>query len=114
VTGKHSHYAWFADRGQGFLRFVGREFEFTDWLAGGTLLVDRGQTGALQFADVSLGEDAALLAACRRRGLDLFAADRFNYAQIRHGDNTWTVDDDRYLRRSLAQPGADPAALCEA
>lgn len=114
VTGKHSHYAWFADRGQGFLRFVGREFEFTDWLAGGTLLVDRNQTGALRFADVSLGEDAALLAACRRRGLDLFAADRFNYAQIRHGDNTWTVADDRYLRRSLAQPGADPAGLCEA
>lgn len=113
VTGKHSHYAWFADRGQGFLRFVGREFEFTDWLAGGTLLVDRDQTGALRFADVSLGEDAALLAACRRRGLDLFAADRFNYAQIRHGDNTWTVDDDRYLRRSLAQAGDDPGGLCE-
>ena len=113
VTGKHSHYAWMQESSEGYLRFPGREFEFTDWLAGGTLLIDRNQIGDMQFDDVSLGEDAALLAACRRRGLDLFAADRFNYAQVRHGDNTWAVEDQQYLQGALVQPGRSAQSLAQ-
>lgn len=113
VTGKHSHYAWMQTSSSGYLRFPGREFQYTDWLAGGTLLIDRNQLGDVRFADVSLGEDASLLAACRRRGLDLFAADRFNYVQVRHGDNTWVIDEQKYLQGAVAQYGNDVRSLAE-
>jgi len=100
VVGKHSHYASFED-GSAHLRFPGREFEYTSWVAGGTLLIDRLRIGAVRFEDRCLCEDGAFLASCERAGLGVFAADRFNYVQRRTGANTWAVDRATYLRRSL-------------
>lgn len=89
VVGKHTYYAGFHANDQTVLRFPGHEFSYSATLAGGTLVIDRGIVGGLQFQDISLGEDRAFLASCHRHGISTFSADRFNFTQIRSSDNTW-------------------------
>jgi hypothetical protein len=106
VVGKHSYYADVAGRGR-FLRFPGNEFRYSSTLAGGTLVIDRDRTGGLEFEDRSLGEDRAFLAACHRRGVSTYSADRFCFVQRRGGDNTWAISDERFLGGCLdVDPGA--------
>lgn len=101
VVGKHSHHAFLADTERVYLRFPGREFEYTSWVAGGTLVIDRERTGDLRFHDISIGEDAAFLADCQRLGHSVFAADRFHYVQYRTGANTWTQPHHQYVRKAV-------------
>jgi hypothetical protein len=109
VVGKHTYYAYLASPARTVLRFPTHEFSYSSTLAGGTLVIDRALTGNLRFPDVSLGEDRAFLAACHRRGLSTFSADRFNFVQVRAGDNTWTVEHDDFLVGTV--PVADGLAL---
>ena len=108
VVGKHSYYADVVGAGERVIRFPGNEFTYSGTLAGGTLVIDRDRVGGQQFDDISLGEDRAFLAACHRRGVSTFAADRFNFVQVRTGDNTWRVPDDVFLRNTLTVDAADP------
>ena len=72
VVGKHTYYAGFHANDQTVLRFPGHEFSYSATLAGGTLVIDRGIVGGLQFQDISLGEDRAFLAVVSStRHLDL-------------------------------------------
>ncbi|MFN3255091.1 MAG: hypothetical protein ACE37B_05310 [Ilumatobacter sp.] len=101
VVGKHSYYASMTASGRTVLRFPTNEFRYSSTLAGGTLVIDRDRVGDLRFADVSLGEDRAFLAACHRRGISTFAADRFNFTQVRSDDNTWRLDDAAFLAGAI-------------
>ena len=105
VVGKHTYYAYLAGGDRTVLRFPTREFSYSSTLAGGTLMIDRHRTGSLRFADVSIAEDRSFLAQCHRRGISTFSADRFNFVQVRAGDNTWTVGDDDFVVRAV--PVAD-------
>ena len=98
VVGKHTYYAHLVDADRTVLRFPAHEFAYSSTLAGGSLVIDRAKTADLQFPDISLGEDRAFLAACHRRGLSTFSADRFNFIQTRAHDNTWQVPDERFLQ----------------
>jgi hypothetical protein len=102
VVGKHTYYAFVAAAERTVLRFPTNEFRYTGTLAGGTLVIDRDRTGDLRFDDVSLGEDRSFLAACHRRGVCTFSADRFNYVQFRAHDNTWAVADEDFLAGTVA------------
>lgn len=102
VVGKHSYYARLVATGATHLRFPGNEFRYSGTLAGGTLVLDRDRIGDQRFDDVSLGEDRAFLAQLHRRGFSTFSADRFNFVQMRTGSNTWAVDDETFLERSVA------------
>ena len=101
IVGKHTHYALLERDQRLVMRFPGREFAFSAHLAGGTLLFDRELTGDIRFEPISIGEDRALIRACHRRGLSSFSGDRFNYLQVRTGENTWSVPDEIYLRDAL-------------
>lgn len=101
VVGKHTYYAHLARTGDDVLRFPGREFTYSTTLAGGTLVIDRDRVDDQRFDDISLGEDRAFIRACHRRGLSTFAADRFNFTQVRTGNNTWTIEDDAFRRDTL-------------
>lgn len=107
VVGKHSYYAIVGSPPVRHLRFPGHDFSYSSTLAGGTLVIDRSSTADLEFEDRSLGEDRAFLAACHRRGLSTFAADRFNFVQYRGGDNTWRIDDSAFL---VGAPAVDESA----
>lgn len=97
VVGKHTYYAHLQSTGERYLRFPGHEFQYSGTLAGGSLLIDRDRTSDLEFDDVSLGEDRAFLAACHRRGISTFSADRFGFVQHRGPDNTWSITDADFL-----------------
>ena len=109
VVGKHTYYAYLASPARTVLRFPTHEFSYSSTLAGGTLVIDRALTGELRFPDISLGEDRAFLTACHRRGLSTFSADRFNFVQVRAGDNNWTVEHEDFLVATV--PVADGLAL---
>ena len=110
VVGKHSHLAHFPGDGRTYVRFPGREFEYTSWVAGGTLVIDRERVGDLRFRDRSLGEDGAFLADCQRAGNAVYAADRFHYVQHRTGSHTWDLVRGQYLRHAveIAQRPTEP------
>jgi hypothetical protein len=97
VVGKHTYYAYLAEQDRTVLRFPTHEFSYSSTLAGGTLVIDRDRIGSVRFADVSIGEDRAFIAACLRRGAATYSADRFSFTQTRSGDNTWNVDLERFL-----------------
>jgi hypothetical protein len=109
VVGKHSYYAHLREQGRTVLRFAGAEFMYTPYLAGGSLVIDLERTGNVRFPDISLGEDQAFIAACHRRGVATFAADRFNFVQERNGENTWNPPLDYFLSSctSIGTGGAD-------
>jgi hypothetical protein len=102
VVGKHTYYAHLVADDRTILRFPAYEFTYTSTLAGGTLVIDRNKTGDLRFPDISLGEDRAFIAACHRRGVSTFSADRFNFVQTRSDDNTWGFSQDDFLRKTVA------------
>ena len=101
VVGKHSYYAYVEETDQTVLRFPGREFEYTSFVAGGTLVVDVPRVSGIRFTDRTIGEDSGFLATCQRAGLDVYAADRFNYLQVRGRENTWRVNLTDYLEKTV-------------
>ena len=101
VVGKHSYFAFLAASNRTILRFPGREFVESRFLAGGTLLVDREAIGDIRFPDASIGEDGAFLGRCWRSGLAVYATDQFNYLQRRAVHNVWKLPDDEFARDSL-------------
>jgi len=113
VVGKHTYYAEIEATGERLLRFPGNEFRYTSTLAGGTLVIDRDRTGDLAFDDISLGEDRAFIAACNRRGLSTFSADRFNFVQSRGRDNTWTIADADFAAETVPVSQADPVHVVD-
>jgi len=101
VVGKHSYFAHLEATDQLVLRFPYREFRYSRTVAGGTLVIDRDQTGEQDFDNTSLGEDRAFLAQVHRRRLTVFAADRFNFLQSRASDNTWKLSDADFAKDCL-------------
>jgi hypothetical protein len=97
VVGKHCYHAYIADRDLALLRFPGREYSYTPYLAGGTLVIDLERTNGIRFPEVSIGEDQGFIAACHRHGIPTFGADRFNFVQMRHDRNTWNPPIKQYL-----------------
>ena len=102
VVGKHTYYARIERTGRTYLRFPLNEFRYSGTLAGGTLVLDRDRIGQQRFADISLGEDRDFLARCHRNGHSTFAADRFNFVQMRTGTNSWVVRDHVFLSGAVS------------
>jgi len=101
VVGKHSIFGLLEGTDEYFLRFPAREFDYTSSLAGSTFVIDRDIVGDQRFVDLSIGEDQAFLRRCHLRGISTFACDRFNYAVVRSGANTWKVTNDDFTADSI-------------
>lgn len=102
VVGKHTYYAMLASSGSLVLRFPMHEYRYSGTLAGGTLVIDRERSEGVEFPSVSLGEDREFLRRCHRRGVCTFAADRFNFLQMRAHHNTWQIDAEAFMKGSVA------------
>ncbi|HJB09619.1 MAG TPA: glycosyltransferase [Candidatus Brachybacterium merdavium] len=100
VVGKHAHYMHLAGTDATLLRFPWMEHRFTDRVMGPTITAGREVFRAHPFADVSRGEDTGFLAAVSEAGGRVYSADRFNFTQMRHGENgghAWSASDRELL-----------------
>ena len=112
VVGKQTYFGYLEATDQYLLRFPGREFCYSATLAGGSLVIDRHIVADQRFADLSIGEDQAFLRRCHRRGISVFAADRFNYTIVRSGLNTWKIPNDDFVVDSIVfDKGWDPSQI---
>ncbi|WP_309133836.1 hypothetical protein [Cellulomonas sp.] len=100
VVGKQAHYVHLRGAGVLALRFGEREHRLTDFVMGPTIVARREVALAVPFPAVGRGEDTGFLAGVVDAGTSVYAADRFNFVQVRSGDaaaHTWTVSDAELL-----------------
>lgn len=102
VVGKQAYFLHLQGQGATVLRAAEREHRFTDFVAGPTLLGWRAVFEAHPFEPVNTGEDTAFLEAVAEAGGRIYAADRFNFVQVRrpvNGDHahTWDISDGEIL-----------------
>lgn len=106
VVGKLAHYTYLGSRNATLLRFGEEEHRYVDLVQGGTIVVERRIARKVRFRDLSVGEDTDFLRRCRQDGVHIYAADRFNFVNIRHkdpGQHTWRVSDDELLTGSTVE-----------
>lgn len=102
VVGKQAYYMHLAGSKATVLRAGEREHRFTDFLAGPTLTARREVFEAHPFEAVNTGEDTAFLERVVASGGCIYAADRFNFVQVRRApgagsEHTWRVSDAEIL-----------------
>jgi spore maturation protein CgeB len=100
VVGKQAHYLRLERSDATVLRFAEREHRFTDFVMGPTLVTRRDVALGTPFEPVPRGEDTAFLRAVVAAGGAVYAADRYNFVQVRRagaGVHTWTVSDAELL-----------------
>jgi spore maturation protein CgeB len=104
VVGKTTIYAYIESSDTTVLREPGREFTHVNRVAGGSIVADRAQLGAIRFGTMPRGADTQFFRDCREHGLRLFSADRFNHLVYRHATksaHTWDVSDRDFARESV-------------
>ncbi|MGO1183579.1 MAG: glycosyltransferase family protein [Micrococcaceae bacterium] len=76
------------------LRNPGQENMFTNFIAGATFVGKGDLFRKVQFSPVRRGEDTRFLKSAEERGARIYAADRFNFMQMRGShSHTWDVED---------------------
>lgn len=99
IVGKGAHYVYFERTGTMALRNPGNEHQYTQWVAGGTMLVRREVFDQVKFSCRQPGTDSQFLKDCHEKGFRIYSADRFNFVHIRKSTpdlHTWK-DEERLL-----------------
>lgn len=101
IVGKQARYVRFEATGATAIANEEREHRYTDFVAGPTLIGPRDIFEQVPFESRTTGEDTALLRGVLDVGGRIYAADRFNFVQLRHGDgHTWQQSDAEMLANS--------------
>ncbi|WP_312179454.1 glycosyltransferase [Arthrobacter sp.] len=106
VVGKQARYVRLEQHDVTVLRDSGAEHRYTHFVAGPTLVGWLREFQRHPFRDITTGEDTSFLADVREDGGQIYAADRFNYVQVRHADeaaHTWQVQAGELLANSDAK-----------
>lgn len=94
VVGKSAHYMHIASSGVLIRRFRNNEHRFVNHVMGPTITAARELFTELAFGNLSRGEDTDFLARVLKAGGKIYAADRFNFVQVRAGhEHTWKLSD---------------------
>jgi hypothetical protein len=103
VVGKAAQFVWLEQRGTTVRRGRPTADIYGKVVAGGTMLVARGELEELGgWRPVRSGVDRALLDRALQAGGTIYQAWPFGYIYCRHGDaHTWDVSDDYFLRDVL-------------
>ena len=99
VVGKQAHYMYLEGHDATVLRFAEREHRFTDFVMGPTIVARRAVAAEARFGETAKGEDTEFLRRVVDHGARIYSADRFNFVQVRSGEDrhTWTVTDAELL-----------------
>ncbi|MEX2123389.1 MAG: glycosyltransferase [Woeseia sp.] len=103
LVGKRAFFAYMEATDQTVLRFPGQSYRFCRQVHGGTLVWDRRKLEGLVFEPVQRGTDTRFLDSVRRRGVEIFSTDPFNFVHVRYADkrrHTWIIDDEEFLSKS--------------
>ncbi|MGD2065301.1 MAG: glycosyltransferase [Dehalococcoidia bacterium] len=104
IVGKCTFYVYFEKNNALAIRFPGREFRFTDLVAGSTIIVNRKVFDEVRFApDKGPGEDTHFRHECLAKNFRIFSADRHNYVSIRRASkerHTWKIGDEEMMKGS--------------
>ncbi|MET3351808.1 UNVERIFIED_ORG: spore maturation protein CgeB [Arthrobacter sp. UYEF1] len=94
VVGKSAHYMYFEDSKILIRRFHNNEHRFVSQVMGPTITGARDLFLDVPFGDLKRGEDTDFLTRVRASGGKIYAADRFNFVQVRgtHA-HTWRLGD---------------------
>ena len=106
VVGKQAHYMYLKGLDATILRFPEREHRYTDFVAGPTIMARRELAIGIPFPATSRGEDTAFLRNAAAAGATLYAADRFNFVQVRNDSgiaHTWDVTSSELLANSRVE-----------
>ncbi|MDR6987955.1 spore maturation protein CgeB [Paenarthrobacter nitroguajacolicus] len=95
VVGKHAHHMHFRSSRMTVLRMPHKEHQFSRFVMGPTITARREVFEAHPFEELNRGEDTAFLKAVSFAGGSIYAADRFNFCQMRQADgHTWNASDE--------------------
>jgi len=95
VVGKLAHYMHFASKDATVLRMPHMEHSYSHFVMGPTITARREVFEKLPFEGRNKGEDTAFLKAVSEAGGSIYAADRFNFCQMRKAEgHTWDVSDE--------------------
>lgn len=115
VVGKQAHYMYLEGMDATILRFPEREHRYTDFVAGPTIMARRDLVIDNPFLAIPRGEDTAFLRSAAAAGARIYAADRFNFVQVRSNPgagHTWDVTSSELLANSRVEFfGRDPAHI---
>ena len=106
ILGKGTYFVHMKSKDVMGLRIVGRQHEFTDFVAGATLTARRDVLREIPFPNRTKGEDSNLLKEASKAGCRIYSADVYNFLAVReveHSKHTWTIEDSEFLKncRSL-------------
>ncbi|MFZ7943326.1 glycosyltransferase family 2 protein [Neobacillus sp. 19] len=90
VVGKRTCYMYNALTNELRLRFPKREHKSVSILQGGTIMAKKEIMEKIPFPDKNVGEGLSFTQRCRAKGYRIFSTSRFNFAYIRHGDDSHT------------------------
>lgn len=94
VVGKQASYLYIENTEELIIRKKWREHMWSDMVLGATIVAERSVFESTRFKEVTRGEDTAFLNDVLEGGGKIYAADRFNYIQIRSADaHTWDVSE---------------------
>lgn len=110
LVGKQACYLYLGSMDKILLRFPEREHRWTTFVAGPTLVAPVSTFKSVPFESRTRGEDTAFLRAVAQSGGKTYSSDRFNFLQMRSGDNhTWQSHDLEFLANSdLVTSGYHP------
>ena len=108
VVGKHAHYMYLAGLDLTMRRFAPREHRWSHMVMGPTITASRELFVEIPFADRTIGEDSDWLRRVAEAGARIYAADRYNFVQMRHGQHTWAMSDWALLATGEMTFAGDP------
>lgn len=109
VVGKHAHHMHFVSSKATVLRMPHKEHKYSRFVMGPTITARREVFEAHPFEALNRGEDTAFLKAVTTAGGSIYAADRFNFCQMRQAEgHTWDVSDDELAASGEIKFFGDP------
>ncbi|WP_066391415.1 glycosyltransferase family 2 protein [Neobacillus mesonae] len=104
VVGKRTCYMYNALTKELRMRFPDREHKRASILQGGTIMAKKKVMEKVPFPDKNVGEGLSFTQRCRARGYRIYTTSRYNFAYIRHGDDshTWNPSS-KYFHKTSKQ-----------
>lgn len=104
LVGKECSYLYDAELNVMIRRRPEREHRFTKFVAGPTFVGHADVFRNHPFADRSTGEDTQFLRDLAENGIKVYAADRFNFLQMRNkSGHTWSVSGSELLANGVVE-----------